>query len=176
MKMNRNLIAGIITMILCSYYSANLNGQITMEKEGMKKHYLHEGEQIDNKQLASLLAENPSSVAKYKLSKTYSIAGLSSIAVGTCFIGVGFYYTIKSAQASNEGDLWGTTDYSNKSGTNMLIGAGFYLLSVPFMIMSNSNLKKSITLFNSSANTSGINKLDLYFGFTDDGLGVGLKF
>jgi hypothetical protein len=176
MKMHRNIFIGILSITLISCYSANLNGQITMTKEGLKKQYRHDGEVIDNKQLAILLKENPASASKYKTSQSLSIAGLSTIAVGTGFMGAGLYYSIKSAQASNENDLTGTTEYSDKSGNCLLIGAGFYVLSLPFMLTSNSNLKKSIKLFNSSSNTSRINKLDLYVGVTDEGLGVGLKF
>lgn len=176
MRIQRTIVIGCLSFFLFVSLSAQLNGQITVEKKGLKKHYLHEGEKIDNKQLASLLSANQNSSPKYTISKTYSIVGLSSMVVGTAFIGVGFYYTLKSAQSVGENDLVGTTDYSNKSGNNMLIGAGFYVLSVPFMLMSNSNLKKSINLFNSSTSSSSIHNLDLYVGFTGEGVGVGLRF
>ncbi len=142
----------------------------------MKKTYLHDGESIDSKQLSTLLKSNPQAVDTYKSSKAFSIAGLSSMACGTVFIGVGFYYTIKSAQAVGDDDLTGTTDYSNKSTNNILIGAGFYVLSVPFMLLSNSNLKKSINLYNASSGSASIQEVDIYFGLTDDGIGVGLRF
>jgi len=58
----------------------------------------------------------------------------------------------------------------------MLIGAGFYVVSIPFMLMSNSNLKKSINLFNASSGSALNSDVDLYFGFTDDGIGLGLRF
>jgi len=176
MKIKKTILMGCLSSLLFVCLSTQVNGQITIEKKGLKKQYLHEGEKIDNKQLASLLKADPSSADKYKISKTYSYVGLSSMVVGTAFIGVGFYYTIKSAQSVGENDLVGTSDYSNKSGNNILIGAGFYVLSVPFLLMSNSNLKKSINLYNSSTSTSGIHNLDLYVGFTGEGVGVGLRF
>ena len=117
---------------------------------------------FDSKQLSSLLESNSNSAAKYKTSKIHSIVGLTTLTCGTAFIVVGAYYSIKSAQAVGDDDLVGTTDYSNKSGNNMLIGAGFYVITVPFMLLSNSNLKKSINLFNASTNSGSINNLDLY--------------
>jgi len=77
---------------------------------------------------------------------------------------------------AGDNDLAGTSDYSEKSGTYMLIGAGFYVLSIPFILLTNTNLIKSINLYNSSAGTSSINNLDLYVGFTGEGIGIGLKF
>ena len=170
------LCTGIMCFILVFVVSAQQADQITVKKEGLKKIYLLGEEPIDSKQLSSLLGSNPNSMAAYKVSKTHGIIGLSSMACGTVFIGVGFYYTIKSAQASGNDDLAGTTEYSNKSGNNMLIGAGLYVLSVPFFLLSNSNLKKSINLYNASTSTGSINSLDLYVGFTGEGIGVGLKF
>ncbi|MCK5138061.1 MAG: hypothetical protein KAR19_19915 [Bacteroidales bacterium] len=174
--MKKIFISGILCFILFFALSAQQSSQITIEKEGLKRIYLHDGEAIDSKQLSSLLTSNPNSAAKYKSSRTNSIVGLSTMVCGTAFIGVGFYYTIKSAQTVGDNDLAGTVDYSNKSGNNMLIGAGFYVISVPFLLMANSNLKKSINLYNSHSNTGSISNLDLYVGFTGEGIGVGLKF
>jgi len=41
---------------------------------------------------------------------------------------------------------------------------------------SNSNLKKSINLYNASTSAASLNNIDLYFGFTEDGIGFGLSF
>ena len=166
----------MLSFILVFVVSAQQVEQITMEKQGLKKVYLHGDESVDSKQLSSILKSNPASVDTYKTSKILGVAGLTSMACGTAFIGVGFYYTVKSAQAVGDNDLGSTTDYSNKSSNNMLIGAGFYVLSVPFILLSNSSLKKSINLYNASSSTGSLNDIDLYLGFTDDGIGVGLSF
>lgn len=170
------IFTGILSFILVFVVSAQEVEQITMEKKGLKTIYLQGGESIDSKQLSSVLKTNPNSADTYKTSKIYSTVGLSSMACGTVFLGVGLYYSIKSAQAVGDDDLANTTDYSNKSSNNLLIGAGFYVLSVPFLLLSNSNLKKSINLYNSSGSTGSLNDIDLYVGFTDSGIGVGLKF
>jgi hypothetical protein len=170
------VISCVMSLLFVFPLSAQHSGKITMEKKGLKRTYLLDGESIDSKQLFSLLESNPSSVDKYKASRINSIVGVSSLAVGTVFIGVGFYYTLKASQAVGENDLGETTNYSELSNGAMLIGAGFYVLSVPFMLMSNSNLKKSINLFNASSGSASISDVDLYFGFTNDGIGIGLRF
>lgn len=174
--MKKILISGILSFILLFALSAQQNGPITVERKGMKKIYLQDGAPIDFKQVSVLLKSNPNSVSSFRSYKTNSIVSLSAITCGTVFIGVGFYYTIKSAQLANDNDLAGTSDYSEKSGTYMLIGAGFYVLSIPFILMTNTNLIKSIDLYNSSSGTSGIKNLDLYIGLTGEGIGIGLKF
>lgn len=174
--MKKVIISGIMCFFLFFTLSAQQNNHISVEKKGLKKTYLHGGETIDSKQLSSLLASNPNSAAKFKSYRTNSIVGLSTMVCGTAFIGVGLYYSIKSAQTVGDNDLAGTVDYSNKSGNNMLIGAGFYVISVPFLLLANSNLNKSINLYNSHSSTGSISNLDLYVGFTGDGIGAGLRF
>lgn len=169
------------TLVLLFFFliftaSAQKSGPISIEKKGLKKTYMLDGKEIDAKMLNSLLKANTSSNKNFKSYQANSIAAFSSIVVGTGFIGAGFYYSIKSAQSVGDNDLSGTSDYSTKSTNNLLIGAGFYLLSVPFNFMANSNLGKSIDLYNSSQGNSMVKELDLYFGFSNDGLGVGLKF
>jgi hypothetical protein len=174
--MKKILLSGMICFLFLAGIYAQQEGQITVEKKGLKKTYMHGGETLDARQLYALLKSNPSSAGTSTASKIHSYVGFSSIAVGTVFIGVGFYYSIKSAQAVGDSDLAGTTDYSNKSTNNILIGAGFYALSIPFMLLSNSNLKKSINLYNASSGSSSAKDLDFYVGLTDDGFGVGLRF
>ncbi len=167
---------GILSFFLVFIVSAQQAKPITVEKKGMKKVYLHGDELIDSKQLSGLLKANSNSADAHTTYKIWSTAGLTTMICGTAFIGVGFYYTIKSAQAVGDNDLLGTTDYSNRSNNNMLIGAGFYVLSVPFLLLSNSNLKKSINLYNASTSGASLKNIDLYLGFTDDGIGIGLSF
>ncbi len=133
---------------------------------------MQNGQSLNLKQLASIFNSNETSAREYQVSKINGIIGLSSIVCNTIFIGVGFYNIVKAAQATNENDLVGSTDYSNKSTANMLVGAGFYLLSVPFNLMSNSHFNKSIKLYNSSQNTGSINNVDMYLGFTDNSIGA----
>jgi hypothetical protein len=168
-------LMGIFCFVLSMVSLAQVVEPITMEKKGLKKIYMQKNETLDSKQLASILTGNEASVGAYKASKTYSIVGLTTLAIGTVAIGVGFYNTLMAAQATNDNDLVASTEYSDKSNTYMLTGAGFYVITVPFMLLSNSSLKKSINLYNASGNT-GMNNIDLHLGFTTHGAGLQLTF
>lgn len=166
------LLGSMITLMAHS----QVPGSITIEKKGLRKSYIQGSRTLDAKQLGSVLESVPGSAREYGIAKTNSIVAVSSIGAGTVAIGVGFVYTLKAAQATNENDLSGSVDYSNKSGSAMLIGAGFYVASIPFLLMSNSHLKKSINIYNSSHKTGSINKIDLNIAFTGNGASVQMRF
>lgn len=167
---------GIFIIMISLNLSAQTPGPITIEKKGMRKSIMQNGKSLDSKQLASILKSNQASSKQYQASKTNSIIGLSSIGVGTVFIGAGFVNTLKAAKATNDNDLAASTDYSNKSAGDMLIGAGFYVVSLPFILMSNSHFKKSINLYNSSNKTGSFNKIDLHVSYSGKGVAVQLRF
>jgi hypothetical protein len=174
--MKKIVLLVVISFLISIGTSAQQAGPITIEKKGIRKSYVQDGKPLDAKQLASVLGSDQASAKALQSSKTNSYVAVSSIGAGTVFIGIGFVYTLKAAQATNDNDLAGSTDYSNKSAGAMLIGAGFYAASVPFLLMSNSHLKKSINLYNSSRKTSSINKIDLNIGFTGNRATVQLRF
>lgn len=174
--MRKIIFLGIFSLLISIGTSAQQAGPITMEKKGLKRSYIQDTKPLDAKQLASVLRSDEASAKEYGKSRTNSIIAVSSIGTGTVFLGVGLIYSIKAAQATNDNDLAGSTDYSNMSGGALLIGAGFFVVSMPFMLMANSHLKKSITLYNSSRKTSGINKVDLNIGFTGNGAAVQIRF
>jgi hypothetical protein len=162
--------------LLLLLFSIQAEGQIVAERQGMKKVYRQNGEPIDSKQLVSLLNADPVSSEEFEKSRTSSIIGLSSMVAGTACLGVGLFYTVKEAQALNEGSLADQAEYQNKSIGSMLLGVGFFAASVPFFLISNSHLNKSINLYNSSHASGGINDVNLYFGFTGDGIGIKVSF
>ena len=174
--MKKIVLLGIISFLISIGASAQQAGPITIQKKGMKKSFIQDGKPLDSKQLASVLGSDQASAKAFQSSKTNSYVAVSSIGAGTVFIGIGFIYTLKAAQATNDNDLPGSTDYSNKSAGAMLIGAGFYAASLPFLLMSNSHLKKSINLYNSSHMISGINKIDLNISFTGNRAALQLRF
>jgi len=168
-------LLGLFSFLISTASFAQVVEPIAMEKKGLKKTYIQNGETLNSKQLGSKLKANEASAGTYKASRAYSIAGLGTLAIGTVAIGVGFYNTLQAAQATNDGDLAASTEYTDKSNTNMLIGAGFYVITVPFILLSNSSLKKSINLYNAARNT-GMNNIDLHLGFTAHGAGLQVTF
>jgi hypothetical protein len=176
MNMKSIILSGIIGCLFSLSTTAQLSGPISIEKKGFRKIYMQDGKSLDSRQLTSVLKSDPASKREYTISKTNSIIGVSSIGVGTIFIGMGFAYTLKAAQATSENDLAASTDYSNASAGAMLIGAGFYVVSLPFLIMSNSHFKKSVNSYNSSRVTSKTDRIDLNICFTGTGAAVQLRF
>lgn len=174
--MKTTILMAIFSLLISTNLSAQISGPISVEKKGMKRIYSQNGNTLTSKELMSVLKSSEASLSEFQASKFNSIIGLSSLTVGTVFIGAGFINTVKAAQATNDNDLAASTDYSNKSTAEMLIGAGFYVLSVPFMLMSNSHLKKSINLYNSSGKTGSIRKTDLEIGFTGTSAMIQLRF
>ncbi|HBC77130.1 MAG TPA: hypothetical protein DEO60_09165 [Bacteroidales bacterium] len=174
--MKKFIFLGIFSILISPGALAQVSGPITFEKKGMKKVIMQDNKTLSAKQLASILNADQASTREFKAAKTNSLIGVASMGVGTVFLGAGLVYTLKAAQATNDGDLSGSTDYSNMSGAAMLVGAGFYLASLPFIIMSNSHMKKSINLYNSSHKTSSIDKIDLNIGFSGNGAMIQFRF
>ena len=174
--MKAKFLGGFFCIMISVTLSAQNTGPITVEKKGLKKTYSVNEENLTMKQLTGYLKSYPEPAKKYQNYKAFHIAGLSSMGVGTIFLGVGLYYSIKGAQTANDNNLEETVDYSNKGGNNLLIGAGFFVLSIPFNILAKSNLKKSIELYNNTQTTAGINKVTLMYGITDNGVGILLRF
>jgi len=155
---------------------AQTSGPITIQKKGLKKIYLQDNQTIDSKKLETILLSGNQSAMEYKRYKTNYYIGLSSMGAGTIAIGVGFFYSLKAAQATNDNDLSASTDYSNKSGSALLTGAGLYLASLPFFLLSNSHLNKSIDLYNTSSKSGRLDKTDLNLILTGTGVTVQLRF
>lgn len=171
------ITSGLFLLIFVfSLYAQQQPGEISIEKKGLKKIYLLDHNQVDYKELASVLEGNNASVTDFKSHKTSSIMALTMIGAGTAFIGIGFYYSVKSAQSVGDNDIVGTSDYSQKSGTNMLIGAGFYALSIPFLLRSNKKLNSAIKLYNSGNRTGSVSGTGMYAGFSEQGFGISCRF
>jgi hypothetical protein len=174
--MKFKIIVGLVMIMISMNLSAQKPGTITIEKKGLKKIYIQDNKKLSPKDLESILKSDNSSAKQFQAAKTSSIIGLTSMACGTVFIGIGFYNSVKAAQATSNNDLAGTIDYNNKSTGNLLIGAAFYVLSVPFYLMSNSHMTKSLDLYNRSHKTGNLNKATLFFGITPSGARIQLRF
>jgi len=174
--MNKTILLAFIVFLIPICVSAQVKGPITVEKKGLRKIYIQDDVTLTPKQLASILQSDEQAKSAYSKSMTSSIVALSTLAVGTAFIGVGFVYTLKAAKATNENDLAGSTEFTDKSNAAMLAGAGFYVISVPFFLLTNSQMNKSIEIYNSSRQTGGISRVDLNIGFTENGAGLRVNF
>ncbi len=174
--MNKIILLVLMGISLSLYASAQAGGPITIEKKGMRKTYIQDGKIIDPKQLGPILLTDEEAAKHFKAARIDGIVAYGAIGAGAVFAGIGLYNSIKAAQATNDGDLAASTDYSNKSTASLLLTAGCFVVSLPFMVLANSQLGKSINVYNSNRKTGSIAKPDLYVGLTGNGATVRLRF
>ncbi len=163
-------------MMISLAMSAQSGGSIAIEKKGMRKSYIQEGKTLDAKQLGAILASDQASLKPFRTARITGYAATGLIGAGAVSAGFGLYNSIKAAQATNDGDLGASTDYSNKSTGFLLLTAGCFVASVPFMLVSNSQLSKSINVYNSTRKTGSLNRIDLNVGLTGNGAMVRVMF
>jgi hypothetical protein len=56
------------------------------------------------------------------------------------------------------------------------IGAGIIIVSIPFSVAYNKRATKAVKIYNEGLKSTGQNNLDFNLGFTQNGLGLQLKF
>lgn len=152
-------------------------GPIDIEKQGLKKTYLQNGEVLDAKEFSSLLKGYPESAGPYSLSSTTGAVGAGIFALSALYLGAGsLYYTIKQNEAINNNDLAALNEYEQKSTNVVVVGAVGIFVGLPFFIISQSSLKKSINLYNSQFSSAFQNGLNLNLGVVENGIGVRLRF
>lgn len=174
--MKKFFLSGFIFITISLAVSAQSGGPITIEKKGMRRSYIQDGKTLDPKQLGTILASDQASAKTFRTVKITGYTAYGFIAAGTVAAGFGLYNSIKAAQATNDGDLAASTDYSNKSTGDLLITAGCFVASMPFLLISNSQFRKSISLYNSSRKTRSISRIDLNVGLTGKGAMVRVMF
>lgn len=156
--------------------ASQTNEQIELKK----KRYYQNDKKLTNKDLKSILLSDPESAVEYKLAKKNSTIAAIPAGIGTVLCLYGTAVSLKqSADESNaisDGDLYYESDQS-KFVSPILIGAGLVVVAIPFMISSNSHLKKSVTIYNSKRTSTGYrDEMKLEFGLTQNGVGVVYRF
>ena len=160
----------ISLLCLCSTIAvfSQKNDQILL----IKRHYYLNDKQLNNKELKGLLKSNSESAKAYSNSQSYTVGGIVLIVGGATYM----IATTVFAKPSTEKHLPGIDPDADKKAKNALIGGGITLVGCVGMLLSYSQLKKSISIHNSK-HTTGFNgniKLDL--GFTRNGFGMVCKF
>ncbi|MCU0457928.1 MAG: hypothetical protein MUE37_02410 [Bacteroidales bacterium] len=138
--------------IICSLpVRAQVSSTITVEKKGLAKHYIQNGERLDHKEIRSVLSGYPGSADEFKKSSRNSGIGLGLVAGGCLVIGANSIIgTIKDLEALNSGSM-------NISGSNtgiFLAGCGMAVAGIPFLLRGNSQFIRSINLYNSQPGLS----------------------
>ena len=142
------------------------NNEQIIRKDG--QYYLHD-KIVGKEKLVYILSTDTACTETLKNSKLFSDIGSSFALVGASMaIGSSIYLISWAAQGRV---CWSPVTVS-------LVGLGFVLGSIPCMIISNSHLKNAIKIYNSkpSADINNINKIEMNFGATSNGVGIVCRF
>ena len=146
---------------------------ITLKKKGFKSQY-YQGEQLLTKtELGTLLNSNTESA---KALKTATITGLTgSLMLGTGALIIGISSLSSSLQDLNAVES-GSGDFSDGGMTGFFVGVGLAVTAIPLALVSNSQMVKSIRIYNSQGPTGRLPELDLQIEIVSSGVGVCLRF
>lgn len=150
------------------------DAQIVLKK---KSAYLND-KNLTRNELKDLLLSDPKSAIEYNKAKENATVGMVPMILGT---GLALYGSIVSLSSSvsdansiSSGKIE-TTD-PPKYMTPIIAGCGLVLIGIPFIIASNSHIKKSINLYNSKQTTGYNSNQKLELGLTQNGVGLVYRF
>jgi len=147
-------------------------GQILIKK---KRYYLNDN-QLNNKELKSLLLNDPASVDEYNIAKKNMTIGAVPMfaGMGLIFYGIIVMYS-SSAEEADALENGGTIDQS-KWVVPILAGCGLVVAGLPFMVSSNKHMKKSVSNYNAKRTAGYYNNQKLELGITQNGLRMIYRF
>lgn len=172
----------ILTILFLCVISFSLFAQITepiiVARNGIKKTYLQNGEYLNHDQLLGLLKSRPESESECIMSEKHGMAfgmlalpAVIFVAVDRIFNWVWIPASLN--KAANEGKSDRAQNIENTIGLSVL---GLAAIGVPFLISSNTHLKKSIRNYNNSGRTTRIENININFGIMGNGVGLHGRF
>ena len=166
------LAATILIFFSLSSFSQDVV-PITLKKKGFKSQY-YQGEQLLTKtELGTLLNSNPESAKALKTATMTGLAG--SLMLGTGALVIGISSLSSSLQDLNAVES-GSGDSSDGGMTGFFVGVGLAVTAIPLVLVSNSQMVKSIRIYNSQGPTGSVPDLNLQIGVISDGLSIRLRF
>jgi hypothetical protein len=143
-----------------------------------KKHVYQNDRELSRMELKSLLLSIPESAIQYNKAKSNATIALVPMTIGSVLALYGSIVSLSSsiddANSISNGNMQ-TTDPS-KYTTPILAGCGLVLIGIPFIIASNSQIKKSISIYNSKITTGYNSTRKLELDLTSNGVGLVYKF
>ncbi len=146
---------------------------ITLTKKGLSRYYVQNDQRLDRKELRTILEGYPGSAQDFKAATRNSTAGLLLVSGGALVIGVSSLYdTLKDLDALNNGSL----DVGNTSVIPYLIGCGMIVGGIPLILIGNSHLIKSFSLYNGQFKAGNMPDATIHFLVTPAGAGIKIVF
>jgi hypothetical protein len=119
---------------------------ITIEKKGIVKHYLQNGQRLNRKEISKVLSGYEGSADEFRKSSRNSGIGVGLVAGGCLVIGASSLISaLKDVETLNSGSL----DVSGANTGPFLAGCGMALAGIPFMLRGNSQFIRSVNIYNS---------------------------
>lgn len=171
--MKRLILFTLIGIIFSVPLIAQEFSPITLEKKGLAKHYVQNGERLDRKEIRTILAGYSGSSEEFKKSSRNSGVGLGLVAGGCLVIGANsFIGTMKDLEALNSGSL----DITGGSSVPFLIGCGMAVAGIPFLLKGNAQFVRSVNLYNEQSGQSQSPGASLVIAVTPVSAGLKISF
>jgi len=139
--------------------------------QGKKRKYYQNGHQLRGSELSMLLKNNPEAYSYMKAAKGCSAGGAVLTVVGSLTMLTGAAIILVNTMNKNKSNSTITT--------GLIVEAGGVVLATIGLIVSsgyNTNMKKSVQIYNKGIKNVKQPVLSINAGFTRDGLGITLNF
>jgi hypothetical protein len=171
--MKRTIYTFIAFMILTIPTLSQGPYPITVEKKGISKRYMQNGQNLNRKELRKVLISFSGSESEYKIASRNSSIGGLLMGGGCLVIGASSLYdAIKDANALKTG----SGEFSGSNAGPYLIGCGMVLAGIPFALIANSHFIQSIKIYNAQNRTGSLSNIKLNFTITPKGAGFIMHF
>lgn len=171
--MNRTIILFAVCLVISLPALAQEASPITLQKKGFSRYYVQNDQRLDRKELRTILEGYPGSAQEFKAASRNSTAGMLLVSGGALVIGASSLYdTLKDLDALNSGSL----DVGNTSVVPYLVGCGMIVGGIPLMLIGNSHLIKSFSLYNAQFKAGSMPDATVQFIVTPAGAGMKIVF
>jgi hypothetical protein len=154
MNFNVKSLAIAVFCFLCSFSSYSQSNNLIVKSKGG---YMLNDKKLKGKDLKTLLKTYPESSAMLKKASTNYTIGYVFLIPGSLAVLTGAVMSFASTAKEASDVSNGNTSTSTSGGASglgpILVGGGLVLISVPFILTGNSQMKKSIKLYNSKQTT-----------------------
>lgn len=171
--MKKQISIILMSLVLLNVYSQDSLNTITIEK---RKYYQNE-ERLTNKQLYSILSENPASSENVQMARTNSIIGSSFVISGTVCLLAGSITFLNATIKENNDVQNGNAPGEYNQGWGWLgAAAGLIIVSIPFNVKARKLLNSSVEQHNSSITSTGQKSVEFELMTNSYGIGIRMRF
>lgn len=161
------------SFILVNLFSQEVEKVITIQK---KKYYQNE-ERLTNKQLYSILSENPVSAENAQMARKNATIGNSLVLGGSVCLLVGSATFFSATLKENKDVQSGNAPGEYKYGWGWLGAAGgLIIVSIPFNVKSRKLMNKSVEQYNSTVSSTGQKPVEFELTTNSSGIGIRMRF